>query len=123
MSTLNLSDEALREIVHKAIFDAISTEQRDALIQAALAHLMMPEKRAGDSFGRGTSPLQAAFNHAVERYVREAIHARIEKDPEWQKGLDALIAETMTTFLSERRTNVATKLADAMARALLGRDY
>jgi hypothetical protein len=39
---LDLSDDAIREVVHKAILETISDEQRDVLIKAALAHLLAP---------------------------------------------------------------------------------
>jgi hypothetical protein len=122
MSSLNLSDDALREVVYKAILDTISADQRDTLLKAALAHLMSPGERDGFG-GHRPSPLQTAFNDAVSRYAREAAYERLQNDAEWKAQIDALLGDVLKAFAGERRGKAVEALADAMTKALTGERY
>jgi hypothetical protein len=110
-----VTDEAMRGVVAKAVFEALGQEQRDALITKALDGLMEPVK---DRYGYDKrSLLEGAFRDACEMAARTYVMEKA-RDPEDPFG--AKLREFVTMVVDKMFTDkdIAAVLADKIAAAV-----
>lgn len=86
----------LQALVGKAILESLSADTRATILEEAIKYLITPRTK-DDGYGRSTivaaSPLQLAFNQAIERLSREVA--------------DELAAECKPRLAIEMRTMLA----------------
>jgi hypothetical protein len=119
MATVNLDSELLGQMIGSAVMQSITTEQRDTLIKAAVLHLLTPEKSSNSYSSTPTaSPMQKAFNQAVELFATKFVRESLEHDDQFAATLKALLEEAVTKATTgPNREAVVEKMASAIASA------
>ena len=118
---MDLSGDQIKKFVSEAILHQLDETTRNALITAALDHLLtVPEARSYKR-EKQPSPLQAAFNDAVQRECRSVCNTMLEG--EMHEQVVGLVREAMErTFADAGREKVVAALSQAMGRALWNMD-
>lgn len=115
---IQLSDQQLSAAMQEALVLAIPQAARDKLIAEALNWITAPQK---DSYwGTKASPLQAAFNNAMEHAASKMIREELENpDSEMAKALADLVQTALGKMrATDRYQGIAEKFAEALSRAL-----
>lgn len=115
--TLDLTDEQFKSIVSGAILQSLDADKRDALIKGAIQHLLTPSPDRG-GYGQRTTPLQDAFNRAVENVSSGIAKDMIEKDADLQTKIRALLNEALTSVFESKREETIQRVAAAFAKGL-----
>jgi hypothetical protein len=115
MFEVKLNDEEMRKLASEAIFLAIDQESRDALVKQAIEYLLAPSK---ESYNRGRSPLQLAFQGAIEQVARKIVTEKLENDPEVGKQIEGLVADAWKRLLEFNRGTTVDKIAGVLAKAI-----
>lgn len=115
---IKLDAEAVAGIASAAIFDSLSQESRDSVIKQALQHLLTPEENRG-RFGPGETPLQQAFNQAVQAAAYRIVREKIENDQQVQEGILKLLGPLLISSMeAEAEANFDSSLAETLGKAL-----
>lgn len=110
---LKIDADTVREVVQKAILDKITPEQRDAMLTAALQHLVSPTFNQYSR--RSESPLQVAFEAAVGEAARKFATEIVNSDPAILDKIKHHIGEGFAKF---DEANYSTYLGTAIGEAL-----
>jgi hypothetical protein len=116
---INLDPVALREATAQAIMGVLTTEVREQIIRQAVSAILQPST---DSWNRGKSPLQDAFESAILGLARDEARRLIAEDPDIGGKIKTLLREVADKVISADQDKMATKMADAFV-ASLKRDY
>lgn len=109
---------AMKTVVSKAIMESISQEQRDVILEQAVAKLITPTKvNTGYRTEDGPSPLQEAFDRAVVQAANTAVRELIEERPEFQTKVRAAVADAIDKLI-EGDYNLASKVGSAVGSAV-----
>jgi hypothetical protein len=114
---IKLDAEAVAGIASAAIFDAMSADMRESVIKQAVQYLLTPEENRG-RFGPGKTPLQNAFDQAIQQVAYKVVKERIEEDPVISEHIQSLIHPLMTQALNAEAVDYETTLADAIGSAM-----
>ncbi len=94
---IEFNEDGLKDLVSGWVIQQMSGEQREAVLANAVKYLITQPK---DNYGRaGNSPLELAFNIAIERVMRDIATDMIENDPEVRAKLTTLLGETFGSFM------------------------
>lgn len=118
---IDLSDEQMQAIVSGAILQAMTTEARDTVMKAAIAHLLAPTEKTGYSTRPGKSPLQAAFESAVELYAARAARDWIEGNEDARAQIQSIFVAAYEKMIVDYKPDLIDKIAGQMAQALSDR--
>jgi AcrR family transcriptional regulator len=113
-----LSEEELRLLVNKAIFEQLSAEAREKMITAAIEGLMKPVPPA---YGRGeaVSPLEAAFRSVLYAHAENAIKAEFARpDGALKAKIEEVINRGVKRFVEDQ--GVVDGIAASIAQGLTG---
>ncbi len=113
---LNIDSDALGLMIGGAVMDQITPEQRDLLIKTAITHLLNPEPSYSGNAGTA-SPLQKAFNRAVEQFATKYATEQLADHQEFQKQVRQMFEEAAQRVFVNDREKIVGKIADAMASA------
>lgn len=114
---LNLDNEQLKLLMSEAILQALSTQQRDALLRGALEYLVTSTR---DDRGRPMpSPLQMAFNAALRDAAQSVIAAELEENTAAQQQLKALITAAYEHALTGDSPGLVSRISAALVKALV----
>lgn len=120
MSVLKLEPDQVAQIAAAAIVQAMDQNSRERVIQQAVAYLLKPTE---GSYGRaGLSPIQQAFNSAVQQAAQKIIADQINNDPEVQAKIKGLMADVMTKVFEDDREALVINLAAAFGRFITRSD-
>ncbi len=111
---LKIDGDVLKTVMQEALMRQLKDVDREALIAAALAHLMTPERRG---FSDGKSPLTQAFEWAAEKAARETLAEEFKK-PEQVARMTELVSKALDKILSDPHGAIVAKMADAFSAAL-----
>jgi hypothetical protein len=115
---MTLNDSAMNAIFSAAVMQAMSQENKDALIKDAIVHLTEEKK---NSWGRpDPSALKTAFNQAAEKVAYQHLAAMLENDEGFTTQIKAMVVEaTNKVFASpENREQCLRAMVSAMVRAI-----
>jgi pyruvoyl-dependent arginine decarboxylase (PvlArgDC) len=113
MANLDLPDDQMREIVSAAILQTVTAENRDALITSAIASLLAPNS---SGFGSRQSPLQLAFNIAIEQKAKQIVKEMLDTDEQIERAVeDIIISAAKKAFSSENKDTMIDSMANAIA--------
>jgi hypothetical protein len=121
MVKLELNEETIRSVVSEVILASIGDEQRQNLIKAAIVHLMTPPERSIHDRGPRSSPIQDAFNHAVENMARRLAFEMLEKDESFHTKIRELISEGLEKVMTTNREATVQRISSALADAFVSR--
>jgi len=109
---MQITDEAMRAIVAKAIFDNMSTEMKEGLLIKAVANLIEPQK---NSYGQPLpSHLQQQFTHATAVMSANIVQEMFAADPAIKERLAKVVSEALGKMF-DGEDNLR-RLSDAIAR-------
>lgn len=117
---LELDEAAMKGLVSEAIFQSLDEQKREALIRSALEALLLPN---AEGYGRGKSPLQAAFEQALYRKANEIAADALSNRPEITKAVDDLVMDALRKFMGEKRDEMIEQIADGIRKAITGDRY
>lgn len=115
---IKLDAEAVAGIASAAIFDSMSEEARDSVIQQAIQYLLTPDQDRASRMRPATTPLQDAFNDAIRQVAYKVVKEKIENDPEIQEAILTLLGPLLTAALTGEASEYGTSLSDKLGIAL-----
>jgi hypothetical protein len=118
---IDIGADQMKDLVSEALLRTLDDEKRDALVKAAIAHLVAPNKTPG-YYGRQASPLEDAFNQAVSWLARDIARKQLEEDAGLHAKIVGLLNEAMERLLTTNREKTVERLADAIAAGMAYRD-
>lgn len=113
--TVSLDPVALREATTQAIMGVLTPEIRERLIRESISALLAPSTNSWD---RGASPLQEAFNRAVTNVANQMAREWIEADETIKAKIRTLMTEAAQKMLSVDTDKLAERMADAFVHSL-----
>jgi hypothetical protein len=117
--TLQLEGEALREAIAQSILGHLTPEAQKELLDKAIQAVLAPST---SSYDRGRSPLQQAFENAVQRVAQEQALLMVQEDESVKARLQQLMRDTADRVLATDQDKLAERMADAFV-ASMKRDY
>lgn len=115
---LRVDDDAMRSLVAKSIVDSLNQETRENLIKEAVRHVLATPEQ-GSYFGSKRSPLQQAFDRAVEQEAMRYAKEVLESDTSFKQQIQTLFADVAKRmFESEGRDKMIHDIASTITRAL-----
>lgn len=114
---IKLDAETVAGIASAAIFDSMSQEARDSVMKQALQFLLTPEKNR-NGYGVGETPLQTAFNSAIQQAAFKVVKEKIENDLEVQNHIRHILGPLLISALDAEAEEYNSSLADALGNAL-----
>lgn len=113
MAELRLSEEAVANLVQKAILDSLNQEARDKLVSDAIAALLMPEK---DTLGYGSkkSLLELAFERSVGQAAYQIVSEEIVSNEDVRKKIRELVHPVVASIIA----GDDSRLQDAIGQAV-----
>ena len=113
--TFQLDPIALREATTQSIMGILTPEIRAQILQSAISSLLSPST---NSWEKGMSPIQQAFNRAIESVALEVAREHVKNSPEIIDKLKELIAETAAKVFSADVDKMAAKMAEAFIASM-----
>lgn len=113
--TLNLDGEALREATVQAIMGVLTPEVKAKMLENAVQAILNPST---DSWNKNKSPLELAFERAVEQVAHTEAKRMIEEDGVIRKRVKDLLRSTADKVLGADPDKLAQRMADAFASSM-----
>lgn len=114
---LEINDN-VRAVMVKVLYDSITAEQREKLLQDALASLMTPSPQDNWLRDKKPSPLEKIFTDCAYDIARKIISEQMAKDDKVKSDIEKLYAEVLTRVFVTDREQTVTKMALALKQAL-----
>lgn len=106
---LNMDKDKLNEIVTKAIMDSLDAKTKENVIAQAVAFLNKPKE--GGYYDPKWTPLQDAFNRAVEVVARDVSIEMVRNDPQLRAKIKELLDKAISKVMEKSDDEVANTLA------------
>jgi hypothetical protein len=112
---LKFNSEQFGELVGAAVMAQISGENRDAILKEAICELLTPQ--SGGGYSKASSPMQRAFNQAVEQYARKFVADQLESNTDMSQQLHSVVIEAVSRVFNnpESRESLVGKISTAIA--------
>jgi hypothetical protein len=117
--TLQLESDALREAIAQSIIGHLTPEAQRELLDKAVQAVLAPST---NSYDRGRSPLQIAFENAVQRVAQEQAVRLVQEDESMKTKLQQLLRDTADKVLAADTEKLSERMADAFV-ASMRKDY
>ena len=112
---ITLDPVALREATGQAIMGILTPELRAQILQQAISALLAPST---NSWERGKSPIEQAFENAVGRAAHEAAFEYVKTDAVLMDRIKALLQQTADKVLAADPEKMAGRMADAFVSSM-----
>ena len=117
---IKLDDLNFQEVFNAAIIKTLDEKKKDELIKGAISYLMSE----GDStYGNDKTPLQHAFEDALQQKAREYIADFIDKDPTVKEAIIGLIKDAVVKITTDNRDKTVGNIADKIIEGLYNDRY
>lgn len=114
-----IDSASMSTIVAKAIMEGIAQDQRDILMEQAIAKLIAPSKRNdGYRTTEGPSPLQEAFDNAVEQACHRVVAELVTERPEFNDRIRAAVTEAMGKLIDGTDYDLSSRVGSAVGSAV-----
>lgn len=113
--TLELDPVALREATAQAIMGTLTPELREQMLRQSISKILSPST---DSWNRGKSPLEEAFEQATTQVAREIVKDMVAQDQAFMAQLRDLIRKVADKVLGCDVDKLAERMADAFTSSL-----
>jgi len=114
---LEINDN-VRAVMVKVLYESITTEQREKLLQDALASLMVPPKRENWHHSEQPSPLVKIFTECSYDIARQIIAEQMTKDDKLKSDIEKLYAEALAKVFVADREQTVSRMAASLTQAL-----
>lgn len=113
-----MDPDAWAAIASAAIFDQMSEEARADVLKQAVTSLLTPVEES-NAFGRKKkTPLQKAFEDAINQAAYKAVHDKVANDVQVRTGINALLGPLINGALQAEAENYNDDLAKAIGEAV-----
>lgn len=113
---IKLDADAVTAIASAAIFESLDKDARDLVIKQAIMYLLAPDVKHFS--GTGATPLQRAFNQAVEtaafNVVREVVADDVNVKAHIMELLGPLVTSTLDVQAQDWRDDFGTAIGKAI---------
>jgi len=117
--TLQLEGDALREAIAQSIIGQLTPEAQRQLLDKAVQAVLAPST---NSYDRGRSSLQIAFDNAVQRVAQEQALRLVQENETIKAALQQLLRDTADKVLAADTEKMSERMADAFV-ASMRKDY
>lgn len=106
---LKIDAEQLKQIASEAIMRSLDASAKEAMIAQAIKHLLT---QGEGQYGRKTdSPLQLAFNMALQGVVHEVCREKIKSDPTIAARVEDLVTKGWKKAIFESEDQLVSQIA------------
>jgi predicted RNase H-like nuclease len=119
MSEIKIESDAMQAIVSKAILEGIDADQKQAILEQAVAALIKPRGERGYGKPEPTTPLQDAFDMAVRRVVNEVANEVIADNSDLRDKVREMVVQAMSDTLKDPGTKLQGAVREAVAENLV----
>ena len=113
--TLNLDGEALREATVQAMLGVLTPEIKAKVLESAIQTLLAPST---NSWERKKSPIELAFEEAVERVAREEAVRLVAEDDALRARMKELLRATADKVLGSDIDKLTERMATSFAESM-----
>ena len=118
MSSIHIEGDAMRAIVAKAVLEGISQDQRDLLVEQAIQYIITaPPKPSTYGAVQQPSPLQAAFQNAIQLSLSETARRVVDSEPVRQR-VDQLMADALADVMKTDNSSLPDAVRAALGQAI-----
>lgn len=115
---ISMNEEQMTALVSKAIFDSLTQDAKDEMLQKALRHLMTKDDKSY-GYGPKRTPLEEAFQGAASTVTRRIATEHLENDEAFKMNLESLFADLgKKLFEGPLRAKLVETMADAVVHNL-----
>ena len=116
---LKIGGEDFQALVSKSIVDSLTPETRHKLITDAIQKTLTPPE-SGSGYGSKPrrSPLQQAFDNAVESYASRYAVEALSNDQAFKTKIEALFADIAKKLFDDQREEIVDGCARMIRQAL-----
>lgn len=121
---MKVDEEALKVLVAKSVIDGLTPEDKTALISKAVTDMLTAPSMGKDRWGNdkpGRSPLQTAFDNAVDAEANRYARRALEEDPVFQAGVKQLFTDVAAKLFDQSdsgRNDLIEAIADSIRAGL-----
>ena len=113
--TLQLDGDALREATVQAMLGVLTPEVKAEMLKSAVQAILKPSTNSWD---KTKSPLELAFERAVEQVANAEAKRMIEEDGAIRERVKELLRTTADKVLNAGPDKLAQRMADAFAASM-----
>ena len=113
--TIQLDPVAMREATTQAIIGTLTSEMRAGILEQAIRELLRPST---DSWNRGKSPLDQAFERVVQMIAHEQVTKIIKEDAAIVQRLTTLAREAVEKMVNCNTEKLVERMTDAFLTSL-----
>jgi hypothetical protein len=113
--TIQLDPVAVREATSQAIMGILTPEMRASIIDSAIRGLLTPST---NSWERGKSPIELAFQRAVEQVAGECVRDVVKNDKAIMDKIAELAKETAEQVLNADKDKMVQRMTDAFVNSM-----
>lgn len=113
--TLQLDGDALREATVQAMLGVLTPEVKAKMLESAVQAILKPSTNSWD---KNKSPLELAFERAVEQVAREEAARMVAEDPAMRERVKELMRTTADKVLGADVQKLADRMADAFVSSI-----
>lgn len=115
---ISMNEEQMTALVSKAIFDGLTQQAKDEMLQKALRHLMTKEEKSY-GYGPKRTPLEEAFQQSAYAVARQIAEERLAADDTFRSGIEALFVDLgKALFEGPLRAKLVETMADSVVSNL-----
>lgn len=115
---ISMNEEQMAVLVSKAIFDGLTQEAKDEMLQKALRHLMTKEKPSY-GYGQPRTPLEQAYQTAAYDVAQKLVREKLEADEAFKANIEALFVDLgKKLFEGPLREKLVQNMADSVVSGL-----
>lgn len=112
---IKLDSESLATVAANAIFQEMDQATRDEVLKQAVKGLLTPST---STWNRGKTPLQEAFDQALNNAARIAVEKTIRDDPVVSSHIHELLGPLVNSALEAEGVNYDSTLATKIGQAV-----
>lgn len=117
--TLNLDDAALREATVQAIMGTLTPEVRAELLQNALTSILTtPPGTSAYGYSKPISPIQRAFNEAVDLVAQQEAKRLVSEDADLRAKMQELLRKVADKVLATDMDKMAENMANSFVASM-----
>lgn len=121
---IKFNEEQMRDLVSKTIYESMTAEGKDELLQKAIASLLIVEQKNGYYGTKKVNVLESLLKDSAERVARGILEERLKDNEDFRLQLESLFADAVKKmFGDETREKLVDRIVESVVRGLSPRDY
>ncbi len=119
MGGIEITDDAMKSLVAKAIFDGLSPEAREKLMTEAIASVLSEKvKREHWSSGPERTKLGEIFYTALSQCAREYVYEHVKTDSAFRDKVKGLVEANMVKIIEQLEGSIADLASEVIKNAI-----